>query len=268
MQSFWITMRQNILTSFILIFCASSLFAQNKYDFSRFKNETWSFIGQPARWNKSDWLKVGLISAGTWMIMETADQPIREAVLADHQRYTRSAPIESGRMWGELYTPALLFGGFALHSLLSNDTGTRKIAFEIVQGSLYAGVITQLLKMSIGRTRPYVNEGSKSFHSFSSFSFRQEYQSLPSGHNTVAFCLSTVLSRNAGPVWLKGMAYVPALLTWVSRIYQDQHWTSDAFLGAAIGCFVATWVIDRHERMENRIQMSSVYPFGIRIALD
>ncbi|MGA9363473.1 MAG: phosphatase PAP2 family protein [Bacteroidota bacterium] len=254
------------LSLFLLLFFQPSLFAQNKYNFSQFGDETVAFIKQPLHWEGSDWLKLGLTGAGTFLLMQ-ADQPIRDAVLKD-QRYSKSVPIEFGRVWGELYMPVLLFGGFAIHSLLTDDRGTRKIGYEIGQASIYAGVITQLLKISIGRARPYVNDGSRSFHPFSSFSFKEDYQSLPGGHNTVAFVLSTVLSRNAKPVWLKGIAYLPAVLTFVSRVYQDKHWTSDDFLGAAVGYFIATWVVDHHEQEENRIQMSSVFPLTISIALN
>jgi hypothetical protein len=255
-----------ILSLLILIICESSLFAQNKYNFSQFGNETWSFVKQPTKWEGSDWLKLGLIGAGTFLVMQ-ADQPIRDAVLRD-QRYYKSVPIEFGRMWGELYAPPVLFGGFAIHSLLTDDIGTRKIAYEIGQASIYTAVTIQLLKIAIGRARPYVNEGAKTFHPFSSLSLKQDYQSLPGGHNAVAFVLSTVLSRNAKPVWLKGLAYLPAALTFVSRVYQDQHWTSDDFLGAAVGYVVATWVVDLHEQEEDRIRVSSVYPLTIRIVLN
>ncbi len=140
-----------LLSLLLLLICESSLFAQNpasrdsvernKYNFSQFGNETWSFIKQPTKWDGSDWLKIGLVGAGTFLIMETADQPIRDAVLKD-QRYYKSVPIEFGRMWGELYSPVVLFSGFAVHSLLTDDIGTRKIAYEIGQASLYAGVVT------------------------------------------------------------------------------------------------------------------------------
>ncbi|MGD0338266.1 MAG: phosphatase PAP2 family protein [Bacteroidota bacterium] len=260
----------------LIIICEPSLFAQNpalrdsvdrnKYNFSQFGNETVDFIKQPTKWNGSDWLKLGLISAGTFLIMETADQPIREAVLKD-QRYYKSVPIEFGRMWGELYSPIVLFGGFAIHSMLTNDKGTRKIAYEIGQASLYAGAVDYILKLAIGRARPYMEEGKSSFHPFSSL-FSQNYHSIPGGHNTAAFAISTVLSRNAKPIWLKGLAYVPAVLTFISRVYQDQHWTSDDFLGAALGYVIATWVVDQHEQGDNGIQVSSVYPLTIRIALD
>jgi membrane-associated phospholipid phosphatase len=258
-------MKQKIYLSLLLfILCGSSLFGQLKYTFPQFWNETGDFIKQPGKWDGNDWLKIGLISAGTVLIMETADQPVRDAVLRN-QKYYMSAPIEFGRMWGELYAPVVLFSGFAMHSLIANDNGTRKIAYEIGQASLYAGALTFLLKTAIGRARPYTEEGITSFHPFSSL-FNQDDHSLPGGHSTAAFVLSTVLSRNAKPVWLKVLAYLPAALTFVSRIYQDQHWTSDNVMGAAFGYLIATWVVDMHENNTSTVDVSA-FPLSIRIAL-
>jgi len=257
--------RALLLGAVILLLTGPGLFAQHKYTFSQFGDETWSFLKQPVRWNASDWLKLGLTGAGTVLIMQ-ADQPVREAVLRD-QRYSMSVPMEFGRIWGELYTPILLFGGYAIHSLIADDVGTRKIAYEIGQASLYAGATTYLLKMIIGRARPYVEEGSKSFHPFSAVFIKTDFQSLPGGHSAAAFVVSTVLSRNAGPVWLKVAAYLPAALTVISRVYQDKHWASDDFLGAAIGYFIATWVVDQHENGRSSVEVSSGIPFTIRVIL-
>jgi membrane-associated phospholipid phosphatase len=266
-------MREIVLSFLLILFCSSSVLAQtpalqnpvqsNRYTFSQFGNETWDFIRQPTKWDGSDWLKIGVVGAGTFLIMETADQPIRDFLLRD-RRYYRSVPIEAGRIWGELYTPVVLFGGFALHSLVTGDIGSRKIAYEIGQASIYGGVVTYLLKMSIGRSRPYTEEGHTSFHPFSSL-FNTDQHSLPGGHNVAGFVLSTVLSRNAKPVWLKVLAYLPAALTFVSRAYQDQHWASDDFMGAALGYFIATWVVDIHERQESALKMSGIYPLSISI---
>jgi membrane-associated phospholipid phosphatase len=255
--------------------CESSVFAQNpavrdsadsnKYNFTQFGNETWNFVKQPAKWDGSDLLRIGLISAGTIVIMESADRPIRDAVIQD-QRYSTSVPIEFGRIWGEFYTPFVFFGGFAVHSLFTNNAGTRKIAFEIGQASLYAGAVNYILKLAIGRARPYMDEGSMTFHPFSSF-FNEDYHSIPGGHATAAFAVSTVLSRNAKPVWLKIIAYVPAALTFISRIYQNQHWTSDDFLGAAFGYGIATWVVDQHEPGTDRIRVTSTNPCMLTVTI-
>jgi len=268
-------MKKIFISLILSILCGYSLFAQSpvlqdstpglKYNFSQFGNETWSFIKSPGKWNGSDWLNIGLVGASTFIIMETADKPIRNVVLKNNQNYYYSAPIVFGRMYGELYSPVVFFGGFALHSLITNDIQTRKIAYEIGQASIYAGVINYILKFAIGRARPYVNEDQFSFHPFKSL-FIQDDHSMPGGHTTAAFVISTVLSRNVKPTWLKVAVYVPALLTFVSRIYQDQHWTSDDFLGAAFGYFIATWVVNQHESANSPVEMSSLYPLSIRIA--
>jgi hypothetical protein len=240
----------------------SSLFAQNKYDFSQFGQETGTFFTQPLRWEGSDWLKFGAIGAGSIVLMRFVDQPGRDLAFRDRS-YFYSAPIEGGRMYGELYTPMILFAGFAAHSLITNDNSTRKIAYEIGQASLYGGLIDFALKSIIGRARPYTNEGTSSYHPFNFFS-GDDYHSFPGGHTTVAFVLSTILSRNAGPTWLKILAYVPAAFTPISRIYQDQHWVSDCVAGAAFGYFIATWVVDQHEQGESRLGLSPSNPITVR----
>lgn len=271
------TMKKIYLTLILTILSGYSIFAQNpaildsvhpslRYDFSQFGHETWKFINAPGKWHGGDWLKAGLVGGGTVLIMETVDKPIRNFVL-DHQRYSKSAPIVFGRMWGEIYSPVVFFGGYGVYSLLADDIGTRKIAYEIGQASIYAGIINYVLKVAIGRARPYTNEGPTSFHPFSSL-FNADNQSNPSGHSTVAFVISTVLSRNTKPVWLKVLAYLPAALTLVSRVYQDQHWTSDDFLGAAFGYFIATWVVDQHSNIQTSFGMSRTLPLSISIALN
>ena len=266
-------MLKSVFTLLVTICCVFPMAAQPvdtpvsteelPYSFTQFGNETWRFVQQPAKWGTSDWLTLGAIGAGAYLLMETVDEPVRDAVLND-QKHAKSVPIEFGRMWGDLYTPIVLFSGFAAYSLITDDPKTRKIGYEIGQASLYAGAITYILKFAIGRSRPFVNDGAKTFRPFSAF-FESEYHSMPGGHNAAAFVLSTVLSRNVEPTWLKIAAYIPAVLTFISRIYQDKHWTSDDFTGAALGYFVATWVVDQHEAAAAPTGMSSVTPFSISI---
>ncbi|MGD0592026.1 MAG: phosphatase PAP2 family protein [Bacteroidota bacterium] len=250
-------MRYKILLSLLVfIICESSLFAQNKYNLSQFGDETVDFIKQPSKWDGSDWLKLGAMGAGSFVLIETADQPARDFILKDRS-YLYSVPIEAGRIWGELYSPIVLFAGFAAHSLITNNTSTRKVAYEIGQASLYTGAITYILKTAFGRARPYMNEGTSSYHPFS---FRDDYHSFPGGHTATAFVLSTVLSRNAGPTWLKILAYLPAAITPFSRIYEDKHWVSSNFFGGTLGYFVAKWVVDTHEKKDKQIQSNSTTP--------
>ena len=254
-----------LLSLLVVVICESSLFAQNKYDFSQFGYETADFIKQPSRWDKSDWTKFAVMSVGSYILIEIADQPSRDFALKDRS-YLHSVPIEAGRIWGELYSPIVLFGGFAAHSLITNDMNTRKIAYEIGQASLYTGAITLILKTAFGRARPFMNEGISSYHPFS---FSDDNHSFPGGHTATAFVLSTVLSRNAGPKWLKILAYAPAMITPFSRIYEDMHWVSSCFFGGALGYFVATWVVDLHEKNEKQDPIASSTPlFSISFVIN
>ncbi|HCA79655.1 MAG TPA: hypothetical protein DEP53_07975 [Bacteroidetes bacterium] len=263
------------LSLFVWILCGSSLSAQEpasqdtvrarKYNLSEFGHETVRYFIQPTKWHGGDWLRLGVISGATFLSMQ-ADQPVRDAMLRNSGRYYRSVPIEGGRMYGELYSPVVFFVGFAAHSLIANDKSTRKIAYEIGQASLYTGAIVLTMKSIIGRARPHDNEGRASYRPFTFIG--DDYHSLPGGHTATAMVISTVLSRNVGPTWLKVLVYVPAFVTAYSRIYQDWHWTSDDLLGGAIGYFIADWVVDLHENKRSRVHVTSLYPLTISIDLN
>ena len=72
--------RKSLLPLLCLILCASSVLAQERYDFSRFKDESFDFIKQPGHWQGDDWLRVGLTAAGAFILMQV-DQPVRRAYL-------------------------------------------------------------------------------------------------------------------------------------------------------------------------------------------
>lgn len=237
------------------------------YSISQFGRETWLFVKQPLRWKGSDWLKVGVIVGGT-VLLTLADQPARDAATQGHQNYYKSVPVEGGRIYGEWYTLAGLVGGFGLYGIIAHDTTVKKIAIELFQAGVYSEALTELLKIIIGRARPYEEVGSGTFHPFTLIDVG--FNSFPSGHATGAMALSTVLSRHARTLVFKIAAYVPAAFTLFSRVYQDKHWVSDELVGAAIGFFVGNWVVDLHEAKRHRINVSitSISPLGISIAFD
>jgi hypothetical protein len=254
-------MRNRILILLFLILTSGSpLTAQNQYNISQFTHETLDFVKQPGKWRGNDWLKLGAIVMGTAFVMQV-DQPIRDAVIGSKERYYHSVPIEIGRIWGEWYTPPFIAGAFGLHGWLGQNASSSKISFELVQASVYSEAVTQVLKIVFGRSRPHENRGAFYFHPLNITDY--SFHSLPGGHNTNGWAMSTVLSRNAHETTLKILAYVPAALTFVSRVFQDQHWTSADFLGATIGCLVGSWVVDLHEQKESAVNVSAIYPFTI-----
>jgi membrane-associated phospholipid phosphatase len=258
-------MKRTLIIFLVAPFILSShLHGQNRYNLSQFGDETVAFVKQPLKWNSNDWLRVGLAGAGTYLLMQL-DDPVRNSLMED-RRYIKSVPVEFGRLWGEVVSTFVIAGGFALHGATSGDNSSEKIGFEIAQSALYAGGITTVLKSIFGRARPYTERGPSVFQPFTIPD--DDFHALPSGHTTLAFALSTVLSRNVGSPALKVIAYLPAVLTAFSRMYQDKHWTSDCLLGGIIGYAVASWVVDQHERNEHSLSVTSVYPLTIRIVLN
>ena len=266
-------MKKLLLLLLLTMPCESSLLAQNpvlrdsvqrnKYDFLEFATETWDLIKQPTKWDGGDWLKIGMLGAGTFLVMQ-ADEPVRRLLNHD-TKYAKSVPIEFGNMWGEIYFTELLFAGFSVYALYNGDNTAHKIAFEIAQAACYTFYVNGPLKYVIGRARPYLNQGNQTYVPFSKYS-NPDHQSLPGGHTGIVMALTTVLSRNAKPVWLKVLAYAPAVLSVIGRVYLDKHWTSDVFLGGAVGYLTATWVVDQHEKtVENHSKESQPGIGGINI---
>jgi len=233
------------------------------YNVTQFAHETFMFFKQPVRWQGSDWLKIGVVTAATLSVM-TLDKTAFNATQG-HQRYYYSVPIVAGRVYGEWYSIGAVSAVFGCYGILNKDSLAKKITIELLQAGIYSEAVTELLKVVIGRARPVSGENSTTFHPFST---TYNYNSLPSGHTTAAVALSTVMSRHANSTALKILAYVPAAFTMFSRIYQNQHWISDEVAGAAIGYFAGNWVVDLHEGRRHRIKLTSVYPPSVSINLD
>lgn len=241
-----------ILFYLIIISTSDIYFSQNYYNFKQFGNEAVEFIKQPSAWKIEDWGKLGLISLSTILTMNV-DEPVRDEILKDREYYN-SIPIEFGRIWGEPYTSVSIAGLFALSGVLNKNSINKKIGFEVFESLLFSGTVTQFSKMILGRARPYNNEGAFSYHPLN-FT-KDKYWAHPSGHTTLAFSLSTILSKNSKSDLIKAIVYIPACLTAFSRVYQDYHWTSDVLLGAFIGYFVAEWVYNIHEN-KNKFELLS-----------
>ncbi len=232
--------------------------ANKLYSLSQFGHESVLFIKQPTKWKGADWLNVGLIVGSTIAVMPF-DESITNSTQGN-QHYYNSTFVEGGRIYGEWYSIIGVAGAFGAYGLIAHDTTSKKISIELLQAGLYSELMTTVLKVAIGRARPIASEDAFVFHPFS---FDYNNTSMPSGHTTSAFALSTVMSRHAHSTLLKILAYLPAGLTMFSRIYQHQHWLSDEILAAGIGYFVGNWVVDLHEGKRHRINVTSVSPLGV-----
>ncbi len=217
----------------------------------------------PLHFDKDAWLTTAAISGGT-VLLFSLDESVRTLAQRNHSSANNTI-LEVGKQYGrEIYglslSGALYLGGLAFRNREVRTTGV--MLFESIA---FAGITTTVIKSIVGRSRPYVEEGSTRFRGFQ---FDNNYESLPSGHSTVAFSISSVIAGRIKNTYATIGLYSLATLTAFSRVYHDQHWLSDTFLGAAIGTAVGMTVIHLHEKRTGDASLRiSPTLHGVRITL-
>lgn len=128
------------------------------------------------------------------------------------------------------------FGFVQLWRSLPNGT---RLLIGLLAPIVLSAAITHLLKLTIGRARPFLERGAAEY---SPMAFSGEYASFPSGHVSYAFCVATILFRYWPKTRWPILVWAPAVA--FERILTDKHFLSDVLCGAAIGVFSA-WICFR-----------------------
>ncbi len=259
-----------LIPLFLLLITEFSIFGQdeNKYNLSQLGHESVALLKAPASWDGYDWLKLGIVGGGAFAFYKY-DVRIRNEQQESyklHPSYQNNITMQIGGQWGGFFVGPILCVALYTTGSLAKSTKTKKIGFEIGEAMLFSEAISFTSKTIIGRSRPFNNLGPDYFRPFSLF--KSPYNSFPAGHTDAAMAISTVLAKNTDSYILKVVAYIPAALCLVQRVYSDNHWSSDVFVGAALGYFVGNWVVNTHNNKESRVQVTSLYPLGLKVSLD
>lgn len=232
-------------------------------DFHTALRDGGDLFSRPVKWEGSDWLKLTAV-VGSSALLSTIDEKVQDIAYRNPE-HSQSFPMKLGKWYGEPLITAAVAGGFYAWGLFKPDNEARQIGLEVTESFIYSGLITTFIKVSVGRERPFVHHGQYSFRPFEAplAPGANEHFSWPSGHSTVAFSLATVLASHSKNYWVKTLIYTPAVLTTVSRVYQDQHWVSDVFMGAAVGYFVGSYITARHSEENKTENISLGYSPGL-----
>ncbi len=210
---------------------------------------------QPLQYSSSDWLTFGAVVGGTALLF-TVDQNVREFA-QENQNSTKDKIFGIDKYYGSGYT-ALFTAGLYGVGLFTGESGIRKLGLHASEALIYAGIITTVLKVIIGRRRPYAGDDHLVFKPFQFTN--NDYQSLPSGHTTVVFAVSTVMADYIDNIFWKIFWYGSAGLVGAARIYHDKHWVSDVFLGGAIGYFVGRFVVNLNNGEDSKLSSLNISP--------
>ncbi|MFC2135862.1 phosphatase PAP2 family protein [Bacteroidota bacterium] len=251
--------------SLLLIFLSllGNINAQNyDYNLRQFGDEFIEMLKQPGKWETKEWLTLTAIAGGTIGLMQI-DDDVRSEIQSNRE-YDDCLPIVIGNKYGE-WVPLLVGTSFLTAGILQDNNANKRFGFEVIQSYIYSLTITGIGKLAFGRARPFMSEGSASYHPFQMST--TDYFSLPSGHTTAAFSLSTVLAAQSDNLLIKIAAFTPAVMTAFARIYYDKHWLSDVFLGAAVGYFVGKFVTEMHENKYDQEIMVPPSPNNIQLII-
>lgn len=109
--------------------------------------------------------------------------------------------------------------------------GQRRLAVELVLGTLSLWLVVELVKAFTDRSRPYVL-----LEDARVVGWREAGLSFPSGHTSQVFFLASFLMRALGFTPFAGFAlYAVAALVGLTRMYVGAHYPRDVLAGALLG---------------------------------
>jgi len=225
-----------------------------KYAFKTTISDFVYIYSSPARWNASDRkLALGaLILGGAIYVF---DQQIYDA-LNSHKNDWSYKPV---RKVGEFFEPLGYMGFTNKYLFLSIFIGyifeiepMVEISADILESFVIAAVADNGANLIVGRRRPSVGFGSRSYVSGDGTSF-------PSGHSINVVQIASILSYHIDDPMFKIIAHSIAATVCLQRITSRAHWPSDVYGGALLGWYVSHKLLERKQNRKQKLQLTPVF---------
>lgn len=97
------------------------------------------------------------------------------------------------------------------------------------------------MQLVAARQRPGEGNGNGDF-----WEHHNVNTSFPGGHAMFTFAMATVVSHEYSQKWVQALAYSAASIVTVTRFMARDHWSSDMFVGAALGIGIGSHVFHAH----------------------
>ncbi len=218
--------------------------AQN--DFKIFMEDGVNLATAPFSFTMTDWMKTGAFVLATGLAF-SLDPKIKEEVSSQHTPALDNA-TGFGEKYGSISYAGIFAGGMYLTGKIIGNESIATTGRMLTESILYSGLAVSILKYTVGRSRPYTDEGPVTMFTYS---FQEANVSFPSGHTATAFAISTVLANRIDNPIATVALYGLAGFTGYQRIYDNKHWFSDVFVGAAIGYFIGSSIVNSEENRES-----------------
>jgi membrane-associated phospholipid phosphatase len=141
---------------------------------------------------------------------------------------------------------------FGVTGLIKNDDDLLKDGIYIFSASAVNLALTQVLKRTINRPRPFAAYSDITDYD----GFVGNTHSFPSGHSSAAFCTATALTLKYPKWYVAAPSYLWACSVGYSRINLGVHYPLDVAAGAALGAGSAylTYIVNEWfwQKQQNR----------------
>lgn len=197
-----------------------------------------------------------------WCDPPAIDIKVRNALVWDD--YDRARSLSN--ITGYVAAPLLTIGVTALASLASDDVGWARLiddTIPILETVAISQAVTQVVKYSVGRARPFVRYRAPPPDTDDNLSFYSGHSALTFGLTVSAGMLARWRGSRVEPViWAAGLSL--SVSTAYLRIAADKHYFTDVALGSAIG-IAAGLTIPRLMRRYSKIAIVPS-PTGLAVA--
>jgi membrane-associated phospholipid phosphatase len=202
----------------------------------------WTFPARLQR--KKDWVPAAIVLATTAALL--ALDPIEAGDFRRSSSFHTFNQVFSGNntVIGTVVAPVSLYG----IGMIRRDLKMQKTALLAGEAVADTEILTTFLKDSTKRLRPSAvpASGNLSDSWFEGGPVFNSKGSFPSGHTIAAFSVATVVARRyRDHRWVPYAAYGVAAVVGFSRLSLTTHFTSDVFMGGALGYAISRFAVLR-----------------------
>ena len=211
----------------------------------------------PYRWNKYQWIAISGIAVVAG-VFYTQDASIQKVVQHNQTPFWNSASKYGlERLGSGVYSLPAMGLMYGIGALVKNDKA-RYTALKGVEAYIIGFAVDNIMKQLTNRHRPYQSDPANPDVWNGPISLTIN-SSFPSGHSTNIFAIATVLATSySKTIWVPILCYTLAGLTAASRVYQNDHWFSDVFVGSALGFAIGRTIMNNHIKKLKVLPISHV----------
>ncbi len=207
-----------------------------------FGEDAWAVVSAPARWDGSGWAKLGVVLGGAGLLY-LVDDEIRDGLAGSPSSF-RSGLRDVGdalEPLGMMGNTNAYYAGAATVAYFARQERLQLLFKELLYSHWIAGATRQGVGRLVGRVRPKNAPNASTFEP-------GQGRSFPSGHSSTIMQVAHVLAHHVGWTPASVALYGLAGTVVFQRVDSEEHWASDAFIGALWGLAVAEIVIRTEER--------------------